>query len=263
MPEFLSFYLIDVFKFDSFLDTTLDSLLWNYVNCGQEETLYLPCATISSSSALAYLAIPDMGVFVKTEGAIPQPIQQHARNNDTVLSLKTRDYLSKMESDELKKIMDCFSTCSDVDFITGLILEEWWWWVGSLLDGLQRLEGAESDNFVKVSALFQRVLRGYDCGISLPEREYNLSDIKFPVIPSSESEFKMATWTEEETAFIAAYLNALNLARLPQFKAPSLQGYLRPRPDAEWAEWVDDAVKRLAQIKQSGYEHAVVVSFIN
>jgi hypothetical protein len=262
MREFLSFYLTDVFKFDTFIDTTLDSLLWNYTKCGQEKTLYLPCATISSSSALAYLAIPDSGVFVQTADGIPQPIQQHSLNNDTVLSLKTRDYLSQMESSELKEIIDCFSSCSNVDFIKALIVEERWWWIGSLLDGIQRLEGAEGDNSVKIATLFQRVLRGYDCGISLHKRAYNLSDINFPVIPSSESEVKMAAWTEEETAFIATYLDALSPVRLPQLNAPSLEGYLPPMTDVEWAEWVYDAVKQLAQITQLSFEHAVVVSFI-
>jgi hypothetical protein len=83
------------------------------------------------------------------------------------------------------------------------------WWIGSFLDCAQTTTKATPQEYATIETLFQKILRGYNCGKALSQQYYEVTDFDFPVIPTDDTDLWMGVWTDSETACVIQFIRSL------------------------------------------------------
>src|SRR5688572_7177690 len=216
MREFLSLYVVDLPRFDTFLGESLADILWYYVEHGVEESLFLSCIPIpgTDQSIHSYSADPGIGVgVILWDESLKQPkpivLTERPSNIDAFLSLKARDYLAMEASSTFQGFLNALSLCPTIEFVKAVNVEERAWWLVSFLDYLENVPKSNGDVHVRIIDLLHKILRGCDFGREVPGKKYDLGDFTFAVIPANEDDLRMGIWTEGEVLYFTDYLHSL------------------------------------------------------
>ena len=129
-----------------------------------------------------------------------------------------------------------------------------------MLDYAETAVDVNSKEYSEVSDLFQRMLRGYECGKPLKPIEWKLARGIFPVLPADDLE--MGVWTNEETLRVLRFIRALLNKAKPNFRRPPGEIGIAVETDAEWNEWVYLMLRQLLFIIELPFERLKIVSFI-
>ncbi len=290
----ISLYAIDLPQFRIFLDRSLASTLWFYAENGSPDWP-LPFTDLEPSFA-RYVSSPMIGVRMHKEGQHWVDLTRPETFADPFLSTKLQDYLNNSDSFALKFVLRALALCASVNWVQPISEAYRRWWIGSFLDYVEQDTGLSPDGYARLAAIFQKILRIYNCGKALPELEYKLSDFDFPVIPIEDDDLWMGVWTETEVRFVLDFLHSLLKRNAPHFTAPpetivvadSKRGALRfddelllemiaqeHNPysgaaglasgliDQEWNEWVQQMIEELLRVDDFGFEEPNLVSFID
>jgi hypothetical protein len=137
------------------------------------------------------------------------------------------------------------------------------WWIGSFLDCVETATGATPEEYATIETLFQKILRGYNCGKDLSEQYYEVTDFDFPVIPTDDTDLWMGVWTDSEITFAIQFIRSLMQVHNPYFRKPPGSTGQAPQTDEQWNEWVRQMIKQLCQVETFKFDKLYIVSFID
>lgn len=294
MGVYISLYAIDLPQFRDFLDQSLASALWLYAENGSQAwPLYF---TALEPSLTRYISSPKIGVQMHKVGQSLVNLTRSETCADPFLSTKLQDFLNNSDSFALNFVLRALALCASINWVQQISSEGRRWWIGSFLDYVEQDATLSPASYAQLVALFQKVLRGYNCGKTLPKLEYELANFNFPVIPVEDADLWMGVWTETEVRFVLDFLHSVLTRNNPYFKAPTetieiaysnregiklddelliqmmmqehnagygAAGLASGLTDREWNEWVQQIIRELLRVDDFGFEAPNLVSFIS
>lgn len=302
MGVYISLYAVDLARLEPFLDRSLASMLWYHAKHGvgkPDEDDHEPYyGVVSSDYSTEYISFPRRGGVKKNRLRSSQPLTDLTEGEsftDPFLAIKVKDYLGE-DSYYIANFLGALEDCPEAKAVRCISKGYRRWWIGSFLDCVDKNKYASPQEYSQLVAMFQKVLRVYNCGKPLPESSYELANLTFPVIPEEDIDLWMGVWTEGEVSFILQFIHSLLEQHGPFFRAPAgtmpvpdskkpsmawddpllaqmvLQehnpdnaaaGLASGMTDAEWNEWVHRMLDQLLRIEGLGYERPNVVSFLS
>jgi len=182
---------------------------------------------------------------------------------EAVLSKRAAEVLREEDSDRLRRVLRDLSRCSNTGFVRMLTEGHRRWWIGSLLDAAEESEALTPDDYAQFVRLWEKVLRGYNCGKWLTTATFVLSDFEFPLLPTDDADLQIGIWTEPEAGFVADCLRRLT-ALDTRFKAPPQRIGIGPETDDDWNAWVYEMIRQFLTIGDlPDYGRLAVVTFID
>jgi hypothetical protein len=255
----ISFFALDLPQFEAFIDQSLADVLWFYASQEIEFNRALEvCKQETDEIFWIYRVVPGQMQFIYRipgPGPIQPPLTKEALYSDPFLTTTTiREYLKQRDSNLTMLIwLECFAACSSLPWITLLSENYRRWWIGSFLYGAeQRLT---SGDYERAVALFQKILRGYNCDQPLPDRRYSIEDFQFPIL-NNDSGREIGVWTSDE---IAHALRLFEACEGLIFTGPPNSLW---RDNTDWNTLVWQMINALRRMKTLSYPQPVMVSFI-
>jgi len=272
MSEFLSLYVVDLPRFDAFLGESLADILWYYVKHGVEESLFIPCVPIDGSdwSIHSYFAHPGSGVSVllwdkNLKQLKPTVLTERPSISDPFLSLTARAYFAMEDAGWFKQFLHSLSLCPTIEFVKAVSVEERAWWIASFLDYLKSNPTGNRDALLRsIELLHKRTLAGYDFEKRETDDKYNLTKLEFVVVPATEYDIRMGTWSENDVRFFINFLHALAGKDYTQFKTPpEFADFPTSMADSDWNGWVHDMIAQFLEIEKYNFAQPNLVSFFS
>ncbi len=258
--------MVDLPQFEAYLEEPLGDILWYYAENGEDTQNPLTFFQETKQSRVSNLfwSMPGKGVNMRRwPDKKWQSLTKGAEYPDSFLLQKAHAYLIKTESYALHNLLDCLSCCPALTWVQSISTGYRRAWIGSLLDYADCDPRISADEYLTIVTLFQKVLRHYNCGKPLPERQFTLSDFRFPVIPADDTGFWMGVWTDSELTLMLRFLNKLTSEPKPFFRAPPESTGIEPDTDDEWNEWVWKMISQLRRAETLEFEKPYLVSFID
>jgi hypothetical protein len=255
----IDIYAIDEARFAEFLQSSIGSVLRAYYEQGNDSNgaMYFG----DTSGSVEYAALPQKKFWIR---ALVAPFEMKDAiwddlPNNPFLAQRLRDYV-KTDSDVWFKIfLRQICACPNSSLIRQISSGYRRWWVGSMFQEARRATGIDHIEYDQVGLLFQRMLRSYNCGNSLPAAAWEPNESCFPVIPQTCSE--MSVWSTEEARLVIRFIKKLLLTD-PSFKKPPGKVGIAVETDEEWNEWVHAMLQQLLAFEHLGYAQPKIVSFI-
>ena len=247
----LSVFAVSPSSFDDFAaNTTLSELLTLYLTCEppsdrQPLPLYI---SETENLKIRYVARPSGGLFYFNGGRV-KILPRFMLAQIPFLKMSVKDYLHERESSNLKWVLECLASVNAFDWVQWIVAYQRHWWIGSLLDAIEPYLTEYEGTYDHTVWLFQKLLRGANCGKPLPVVEFRHIDFHFPVLPITDDESPLGVWQADEVQFVLQLLdwvNALVADGNVIFKAPPAWSGISPADtEEEWHTWVNDRVLEL------------------
>ena len=253
----ITLFALDLDQFTTFVQQNVWDWLWFYVENGSDQDSAFRI-DIDGIACATFLATPKKGV-VAIEGKKKVSLDRANRPAGSPFSSSLRDYLGCNSVWKLKQLLDALSKCP-ANKVARLVTSGYRrWWIGSLLDHAEHTLGSSASDYVYLASLFQRILRGYDCGHPLPKDEDNTADVCFPIVLPDDSDLRMSMWTDEETWFVIETIRSI-ISENTTFSNPMV-GF-PPPTDEEWNEFVRRMTTHLLAVEEFPVTMRTIVGFI-
>ncbi len=263
----IQLYAVDLAGLDELLDQPVGDVLWLYAERGLRRD---PPGEVDE---LCWYDEQSRGYYIAYPGEPPY-VWSSPRHEPVVLTRETvaehpflsktiREHLARDESWGLMALLQAFSQCASYPFIRRVTHGQRRWWIGSLLAYAEQAPGIAREDYEQFVLLWQKVLRGCDCGKPLPSRSFTLGDFAFPIIPTDDAGLQMGVWTQEEAEFVVTVLEQIR-AQQPRFAAPpECVGLASDAGDDTWNEWVHRMIGQVLVLRELNFKDLRVVSFID
>jgi hypothetical protein len=250
----IEMYAVDLPPFNRLLENRLGEVLRLYADHGTSEysLRYFGDGTESD-----YCAQPKKGVFWLTRKA------QRVADGELPAELNRRlgDVLEGGTTYFLAGVLQALSSVPAIEWIEEITSDHRRWWIGSLFDYLECSSRFPKQDVLRLTALFQIVLRGRDCGKPMLRHEVNVADFAFPVHPQDDPDFSMGVWTGDEAAFVVDLFRRVK-DQNPQFRQPPGPIGFAPTTDVGWNEWVNEMMEQILAIGRLAFEEMRIITFI-
>ena len=257
----IEIFAVDEPRFEALIENSIGTALQQYFQHGTDSANHLYFWDVPRE--LEFIAYPLTKFSIRTLRAPfeERVVEWDELKSDPFLSTKLGDYLSSDSDVGLSIFLSRFSECRNVDFIRNISSGYRRWWIGSLLDYAEKAGDVSAQDYAEVAAIFQKMLRGYECGKFLPLTDWKPNKGIFPVLPGEVSE--MGVWTADETQRVLQFVHSLLRKAEPNFAKPPGKIGIAVETDAEWNEWVRFMIKQLLTIEGLKFDRLKVVSFIS
>lgn len=248
----ISFYSIDLDGFERFIEQPIRDVLLLHVGHNTDQTATLRIHSDDTS----YYASPAKGI-ISRKGNDELQFSREKMAQIEFFSMPYKTFLTSGSNFDLSKLFDCCLTIPEINWVKG---KEWGnrrWWIGSFLKTARLRIGSQSIDYVFLAGVFQKILRGYDCGIQMPNIPIN--DVPaFPVIPADDTDPRLGVLAKNEivraTQIIQYLLADPKLKFIPLDEERSL--------DTDWHEWVTKMLVDLVALCSIPSQNLALVSFI-
>lgn len=267
MGVYLSFFAIDLPRFQETLNQSLVDLLWLSVKHSPEDH-GLHFSDLASSAGM-YEALPKFGcvrVINFGQDANHNKPSYRLTEEEThaipFLSTTIREYIRQNASDDLLRFLQTSTLFPAGNWVKLLGCSKRAW-IGSFLDGIEQSELVSPHEYERLVILFQKVLRGYSAYKPLPERVYAVTDFVLPVIPSADDGPWMGVWSQTETTFVLRLIHQLlDKKDKLRFGIPPDVTYRDNEDEATWNDWVYEMLGQLLQAELLNFAEVNIISFI-
>jgi hypothetical protein len=251
----ISFYVLDLNSFERFIDQSIGEMLLFYAQHTSSRELTLKVRTVDDG----YSASSTIGVISRQNPKIeltPEKIAQVS-----FLSTPYRNYLTSTTSFDLSDLLDCCLTIPETTWVRGTKQRNRRWWIGSFLEAAQSQIGRKSSDYLFLVSVFQKMLRGYDCGLVLPVVDFENS-FTFPALPADDADHQIGVWSEAEIRRAAQIFQYLLADTTLKYCRPSGSVGIAPETDADWHAWVIEMLNELVWLLTAPFEQPILLSFI-
>lgn len=256
-------YAVDASRLSELLWCSLDELLWRYYEDGTDADERLYWIDHDAKDA-TYMSIPREKVTGTRHGPDGARLHGIMTRSDTAniifLQQAAFDHFSGGAPYPLAIFLRCFARCNGIDFIRPLTEGHRRWWIGSLLQGAKEGARISSLDCERLEFLFQKMLRGWDCGYPMTERRIDLEKFEFPALPEDDPDMRFSVWSQDETRFALAVLEEL-ISLEPRFVRPPGRVAVT-LDDDEWHSWVVENVRGFLRAASLKSEWKSIISLI-
>jgi hypothetical protein len=252
----ITLFAVDVPQFITFIQRSVWEWLWQYVDSGPPNGPVARIWVNKEKSTRIIQATPQVGVVG------PDGKRLHRLNTpaDPLLSCSLHDYLTRNSPWKLYDLLDAMVECPN-ESVRLIARSQRRWWIGSVLDYAEKTLGSTAPDYRHLASLFQRVLRGYDCGKILPKSRDTVPDFRFPLFLQDDPDLRMGVWTEEETLFVLETIRSITYEKTRFAILPGTAGF-PPDTDEAWNQWVQEIVGQILAIDAFPLTMRTVISVI-
>jgi hypothetical protein len=261
MAVHISLYAVDIPAFENFATRSLRSILEYYRERAVSPKPSLVFVSHESDSEDLYWAVPGEGIWY-SNGKKKTLLSDQIAANNLFLSTRFDDYLPDGDSYDLLDVLLSFEGLQSIDWVRTISTGYRRWWVGSFLEYIQLALGHSNSTYLRVAALMQRALSGFDCGTILPPEE-NPQNLPFSFAPSKDNpDLRMSFWSSEESAFLCQTIRIMIADKQARFKKPSGFIGIDSEADDDWNDWVYKVLQEILVLEDPSFKNRLALSFI-
>jgi hypothetical protein len=254
----ITLFAVDLSQFSSVIHQSLWDWLWYYVDHGTPDKDAFRTG-INDEEKTTFLARPQVGVVARV-GAKEARLSRLNKPNEPLLTKSLQDHLGDSPWG-LKELLTALSHCPSNKSVRLLTQGNRRWWIGSFLEYSEYTLGPNAPDYIYLASLFQRMLRGYDCGKVLPKSDTNVNDVPFPVLMQDDPDLRMSVWTDEETCLVVEIIRSI-MNKDAKFAMPPSTVGIAPANDEDWNDWVHKMIGHILAIDAFPPAMRTVVGFI-
>lgn len=255
----IDIYAIDEVRFAGYLQNSIGSALWNYYEHGNDSS---PAMYFwDTADSVEFAALPQKKFWIRSLVA-PFETRDAAWDelkNNPFLAQSLHNYIKGDSDIWFNTFLRQICVCPNSSMVHQISSGYRRWWIGSMFQEAGQTPGLNRVECDQVGLLFQRMIRSYDCGCSLPATTWEPNENCLPVIPQTCSE--MSVWSAEEARLVMRFIQKLLLTK-PSFKRPPGKVGIAVETDDEWNEWVYAMLQQLLTFENLTYAQPKIVSFI-
>lgn len=256
-------YAVDVAEMKSLAAMSLHQLLWFYAEQPRIGDDLLALQFWDHEHLRMYYARPGNEVYCSVRSEPKSVKVSKAETSDLpYLATSVADFYSQHSSISLSLMLECLGDCPNITWIQPVTTRHRRWWIGSFLDYAASVFRENSQDYIFLRTLFQKMLRGAASGAELPDLPFELSDFSFPIMPAEDTDMYMSIWSNEEVHRLLHLLDVLTTPTMPTFKSPDDPAGNDPDEDKAWNEWVQEKVGEFLQVKTLSFADLNLINFI-
>jgi hypothetical protein len=168
-------------------------------------------------------------------------------------------YLKRGSVYDLKFLLDCLSSCTDVSFVKQLTDGYRRSWIGSVLQTSKDLALLPNQEQIELENFFRKILHGWDCDYPVERWTQGFGLDRFPFAPEEDPDTRLTVMSETDCGRLLTLIERI-LGQNPRFVPPADTDFADDKTD--WDGWVRSMLDAFLVMRTLRFRELRLLTFI-